>query len=139
MVTRGLGPFAAPFEPTSATVSRATASRSRKLDAQIVQQLASAYNTPIPLVTDSSILAAPFILASGREILPIGGYQGGIPSPTLARLQQLISNGEARMFLVPVTSDDPRIQWIHAHCSRYTQPASGEAATSTALYDCNSA
>jgi 4-amino-4-deoxy-L-arabinose transferase-like glycosyltransferase len=134
MVTRGLGPFAAPYEPASATISRAQARSTRIADEQVVDQLASTYNTPIPLATDSSILAAPFILATGSEVLPVGGFQGGIPEPTLARLQRYIAAGEVRAFVVPVHSDDPRIEWVHAHC---TLPGSeGAGAGPTALYLC---
>jgi hypothetical protein len=83
------------------------------------------------MATDSSILAAPYILATGREILPIGGFQGGIPAPRLAQLQQYIDSGQVRAMLVPRASDDPRIVWIRGHCSAPEQ--SGGA---TALYDC---
>ncbi len=138
MVTRGLGPFAAPYEPASATVSRASQRERMSVDAQAMEQASSQYQTPIALATDSSILAAPFILATGQEVLPIGGYQGGIPAPTLAQLQQRVSSGEVRAFLVPVVSEDPRIVWIHSHCKREAG-ASGESASATALYDCGEA
>jgi 4-amino-4-deoxy-L-arabinose transferase-like glycosyltransferase len=135
MVIRGLGPFAAPYEPSSATVSRAQAKRIRALDEQIVEQLSSTYNTPIPMATDSSILAAPYILATGREILPIGGFQGGIPAPTLAQLQQYIDSGQVRAMLVPRVSGDPRIVWIRTHCTAPAESTSGGGAQ-TALYNC---
>ena len=134
MVTRGLGPFAAPYEPASATISRAKARSSYGADEQVVDQLASTYNTPIPLATDSSILAAPFILATGAEVLPIGGFQGGVPSPTLARLQRYIAAGEVRALLVPVHSNDPRIEWVHAHCA--AQGTASSSSSPTALYVC---
>ena len=135
MVTRGLGPFAAPYEPASATISRAKARSADFADEQVVEQLASTYNTPIPLAADSSILAAPFILTTGAEVLPIGGFQGGIPSPTLARLQRYIAAGEVRAFLVPVLSDDPRVEWIHTHCA-LPQGSGGTGSAPTALYVC---
>jgi 4-amino-4-deoxy-L-arabinose transferase-like glycosyltransferase len=135
MVTRGLGPFAAPYEPTSATVSRGAAQRTRLLDRQVLEQLSSTYGTPIALATDSSILAAPFILATGKEVLPIGGFQGGIPAPSLTELQRRIAAGEVRAFLVPVASNDPRIAWIHGHCTPPTE-SQGSSSGPTALYDC---
>jgi 4-amino-4-deoxy-L-arabinose transferase-like glycosyltransferase len=134
IVTRGLGPFAAPYELASATVSRASAQRTRVLDKQVMEQLSATYGTPIALATDSSILAAPFILASGKEILPIGGFQGGIPSPSLTDLRRRIAAKEVRAFLVPVGSDDPRIAWIHSHCAPPAESARSSAPT--ALYDC---
>jgi 4-amino-4-deoxy-L-arabinose transferase-like glycosyltransferase len=135
MVIRGLGPFAAPYEPSSATVSRGEAARTRTLDEQIVEELSLTYGTPIPMATDSSILAAPYILATGREILPIGGFQGGIPAPTLIQLRRYIDSGQVRAFLLPRTSDDPRVVWIHTHCAAPAESASGGHGP-TALYDC---
>jgi 4-amino-4-deoxy-L-arabinose transferase-like glycosyltransferase len=137
MVVRGLGPFAAPYEPSSATVSRAEAARTRALDEQVVEELSSTYGTPMAMAVDSSILAAPYILATGREILPIGGFQGGIPSPSLAQLRRYIDSGQVRAFLVPRVSSDPRIVWIHAHCAPPpVSPSGGHGPT--ALYDCGS-
>ena len=135
MVVRGLGPFAAPYEPSSATVSRTVAKRTQLLDEQIVSELSSTYGTPIPMATDSSILAAPYILATGREILPIGGFQGGIPAPTLGQLRQDIDSGQVRAMLVPRASSDPRIVWIRAHCTAPAQSTS-EGGGQTVLYDC---
>jgi 4-amino-4-deoxy-L-arabinose transferase-like glycosyltransferase len=134
MVTRGLGPFAAPYEPASATVSRARAQRTRIADEQVMDQLASTYNTPITLAADSSILAAPFILTTGSEVLPIGGFQGGIPAPNLARLRRYVADNEVRAFLVPIHSDDPRIEWIHAHCAL---PPGSTGRSAIALYICD--
>ena len=87
------------------------------------------------MAVDSSILAAPYILATGREILPIGGFQGGIPSPSLAQLRRYVDSGQVRAFLVPRTSDDPRVVWVHAHCAPPPgSPSDGHGPT--ALYDC---
>jgi 4-amino-4-deoxy-L-arabinose transferase-like glycosyltransferase len=135
IVVRGLGPFAAPYEPSSASVSRAGAARARTLDEQVVEELSSTYETPMAMAVDSSILAAPYILATGREILPIGGFQGGIPSPTLAQLRRYIDSGQVRAFLLPRTSDDPRVVWVHAHCAPPPASPSGGHGP-TALYDC---
>jgi 4-amino-4-deoxy-L-arabinose transferase-like glycosyltransferase len=135
MAIRGLGPFAAPYEPASATISRSAARRTRILDEQVIQQLSETYETPIALAVDSSILAAPFILATGREVLPIGGFQGGIPAPSLSQLRRYIATDAVRAFLVPVHSSDPRVVWIHKHCSTPSE-ARSSADSPTALYDC---
>jgi 4-amino-4-deoxy-L-arabinose transferase-like glycosyltransferase len=137
MVTRGLGPFAAPYEPASATTSRASARRSRISAEQAIEQLSSTYGTPIALVTDSSILAAPFILATGQEVLPIGGYQGGAPAPSLTSLRHRIAAGEARAFLVPVVSEDPRVVWITTNCTPQGAQSARKRSATTELYDCD--
>lgn len=136
MVVRGLGPFAAPYEPASATISRSSERRSRIRSAQAIEQLTARYDTPIPLAVDSSILAAPFILATGKEVVPIGGYQGGAPAPSLSDLQDLITAGEVRAFVVPTVSSDPRITWITGHCTPVEGQNGHPTATSTALYEC---
>jgi len=136
MVVRGLGPFAAPYEPASATVSRASERQSRIRSALAIEQLTARYGTPIPLAVDSSILAAPFILATGKEIIPIGGYQGGAPAPSLSDLRHRITAGEVRAFIVPTISNDPRIIWIAAHCKPVERQNGRSAATSTELYEC---
>jgi hypothetical protein len=118
IVTRGLGPFAAPFEPASATESRAEAKLKDAASARTVERLASRYGTPIVFAIDTSQLAAPYILASGREILPIGGFEGGLPSPTLAQLRYYVSSGRLRAFLIPPASRDPRIVWVYRNCRR---------------------
>ncbi|MHB8241712.1 MAG: mannosyltransferase YkcB-related protein, partial [Solirubrobacteraceae bacterium] len=135
IVIRGLGPAAAPYEPSSATVSRATSQRTRVRSEEAIEQLTSAYTAPIPLATDSSLLAAPYILATGQEVLPIGGFQGGAPAPTLERMRRYISSGQVRAFLIPRTGADPRIAWIRAHCTPPAPTPAGEARP-TALYDC---
>ena len=137
MVTRGLGPFAAPFEPASATESRAAAKRTLALSARIVELVGESYPSPIAFAIDTSNLAAPYILATGSEILPIGGFEGGIPAPSLARLQQYIAAGELRAVFVPDKAKDSRLQWIYAHCKR-TESATG-GVVPLHLYDCEGA
>jgi hypothetical protein len=74
--------------------------------------------------TDTSGLAENYILYSGREVLPIGGYLGNVPAPTLATLRADISRGYVRGFVLPVSppGPDPRVRWIESHCIRQPQP-----------------
>ena len=69
---------------------------------------------------DTSGLAENYILYSGLEVLPIGGYLGNVPAPTLAALQSDINDGYVRFFVLPVSpsGSDPRVQWIEAQCPR---------------------
>jgi 4-amino-4-deoxy-L-arabinose transferase-like glycosyltransferase len=137
MVTRGLGPFAAPFEPASASESRAEAKRANALSARIVELIGAEYGTPIVFAIDTSELAAPYILATGSEILPIGGFEGGIPAPTVEQLQREASSGRLRAMLVPASSRDARLVWVYSHCSRTGLKTGGKAPL--VLYDCDSA
>jgi 4-amino-4-deoxy-L-arabinose transferase-like glycosyltransferase len=44
--------------------------------------------------------AAPYIVATGQEVMPMGGFSGTVPEPTLARVQELVRSGQLRFFLV---------------------------------------
>ena len=124
-VIGGLGPFDTPFE------SSKTAHNNQQLAAdapdltKAVQELE--LQTPpgdALFGTDTSGLAQSYILYSGREVLPIGGYLGNVPAPTLATLQADISRGYVRVFVLPVSppGPDPRVRWIESHCLRQPQP-----------------
>ena len=43
--------------------------------------------------------AASLQLASGQSVMAIGGFTGSDPSPTLARFQQLVANGQIHWFI----------------------------------------
>jgi hypothetical protein len=44
--------------------------------------------------------ASPYIIATGQEVLPMGGFSGSVPSPTLAAVKHLVSTGQLKFFLV---------------------------------------
>ena len=124
-VIRGLGPFDTPFEsPRTARNSHLLAAAAPILT-RAVQRLE--LETPpgdALFGTDTSGLAENYILYSGREVLPIGGYLGNVPAPTLATLRADISRGYVRGFVLPVSppGPDPRVRWIESHCTRQPRP-----------------
>jgi hypothetical protein len=123
-VIRGLGPFDTPFESSqTAHNSQALAAAGPALT-QAVQRLELQEPPGDALFgTDTSGLAQDYILYSGREVLPIGGYLGNGPAPTLATLQADIDNGYVQVFVLPVSPSgpDPRVQWIESHCTALPQ------------------
>jgi 4-amino-4-deoxy-L-arabinose transferase-like glycosyltransferase len=124
-VISGLGPFDTPFE-SSKTVH----------DNQILAANAPALTRSVQRIelqtlpgdalfgTDTSGLAQSYILYSGREVLPIGGFLGNVPSPTLATLQADISRSYVQVFVLPVSppGPDPRVRWIESHCTQEPTP-----------------
>ena len=44
--------------------------------------------------------AGQYILATGQEVMDIGGFSGSVPAPTLARVKELVSTGQLRFFEV---------------------------------------
>jgi 4-amino-4-deoxy-L-arabinose transferase-like glycosyltransferase len=134
MVTRGLGPFSVPYESASVVESRVQAARTNAQSARIVELIASTYETPYVFAIDTSELASAYILASGREILPIGGFEGGIPAPTVEQLRHYISSGQLAVLLLPTFSRDPRLVWVYSHCRRTKSSTGGKIPL--VLYDC---
>ena len=49
--------------------------------------------------TVSSLSAAGYQLATQRPVMPIGGFAGSDPSPTLPRFQELVRNGQIHWFI----------------------------------------
>lgn len=49
--------------------------------------------------TFGAMSAAPYITASGESVLPIGGFDGADPSPTLTQLKAWVASGELRYIL----------------------------------------
>jgi 4-amino-4-deoxy-L-arabinose transferase-like glycosyltransferase len=137
MVTRGLGPFAAPFEPTVAAESRAAVRQMDAVSARVVELIGARHGTPIVFGIDTSALAAPYILASGREILPIGGFEGGVPAPTVAQLRDYVESGRLSALLLPSASRDRRLVWVYQHCTRTGSKTGGRVPLT--LYDCSPA
>jgi 4-amino-4-deoxy-L-arabinose transferase-like glycosyltransferase len=123
-VIRGLGPFDTPFEPTAIAHNNQALAAAAPALTRVARRLE--FDTPPgdPLfAADTSGLAADYILYSGKEVLPIGGYLGNVPAPTLATLQSDVTRGYVRFFVLPVSppGPDPRVRWLESHC--YRQPA----------------
>ena len=126
-VVSGLGPFDTPFESSKIAHNNQLLAAAAPTITRRVQRLG--LQTPpgdALLGTDTSGLAQNFILYSGREVLPIGGYLGNVPAPTLAALQADISRGYVRVFVLPVSPSgpDPRVRWIESHCTEEPPPPS---------------
>jgi len=123
-VIRGLGPFDAPFESSRVATNNQVLAADAPALTKAVQRLDQATPAGDALFgTDTSGLAQGYILYSGREVLPIGGYLGNVPAPTLSALQADINRGYVRIFVLPVSPSgpDPRVQWLESHCTRAPQ------------------
>ena len=124
-VISGLGPFDTPFESAqTAHNNQALAAAAPAITRAVARLELQTLPSDALYGTDTSSLASSDILYSGREVLPIGGYLGNVPAPTLAALRADISRGYVRVFVLPVSppGPDPRVRWIESHCGREPQP-----------------
>ena len=52
------------------------------------------------MATTSWSTAAPYIAATGQMVMPMGGFSGSVPQPTLAAFQNLVHTGQVKFVLV---------------------------------------
>jgi 4-amino-4-deoxy-L-arabinose transferase-like glycosyltransferase len=120
LVSHQSGPFDTPFESLR---TAAILQSGQLIDAGAAQVMATFEQfrggARYVLATQTSLLAAGFIFVTGDEVLPIGGFTGAVPSPTLSRLEHLVDTNQLR-FVLATPSRDPRLAWIQAHCRNVT-------------------
>jgi hypothetical protein len=109
--------FDTPFEsPKLAAQIAGAPARLAQLEAGTVPQIQNLQGgAPDLLAAQSSYIAALFIYLTGEEALPIGGFDGTIPSPTLSQLEADVRSGQFHLVLALSTAD-PRMRWIAGHC-----------------------
>jgi 4-amino-4-deoxy-L-arabinose transferase-like glycosyltransferase len=91
----------------------------------------------------SPSIASSYILATGQEVMPMGGLGGTAPEPALSQVQQLVHSGQLRFFLLGATSPAPPpgsppqqvARWVGQHCAK--APARVYAGGSQTLYQCS--
>jgi hypothetical protein len=115
-----------------------TAQQQRLLDFVTAQGNGARYL----FATDSWSAAAPYVLATGAAVLPMGGFTGRVPAPTLESFRHLVDTGQLRYVLLsnggfsvlrllggsPDDTETGAIAgWVRAHCQ--SVPLEG-------LFDC---
>jgi 4-amino-4-deoxy-L-arabinose transferase-like glycosyltransferase len=73
------------------------------------------------MTVQSWLQASPYILATGQEVLPMGGFTGQALHPAPARIQQLVSSGQLRFFQLvggPLTGPEAYkiTSWVKKTC-----------------------
>ena len=136
MAADGLGPFDTPFESHAVDQGTRAFLDTIRPAADLMPTLEKGrYGAPDLMATQTSALASPFIYVSGLEVLPIGGYDGTGPSPTLAQLQTMIRKGQFHLVLLTQGATDPRLVWITRNC----QVLTNRAKTQFVAYFCGAA
>ncbi|GAA1536201.1 hypothetical protein GCM10009827_063310 [Dactylosporangium maewongense] len=86
--------------------------------------------------------AGPYMMATGRPYLPMGGFSGTVPQPTLTALRGMVDRGELRYVLLAEVTGPGRMSgattgiadWVRSAC---TEAPDGIAGTVTeVLYRC---
>ncbi|MBC3841571.1 glycosyltransferase family 39 protein [Streptacidiphilus sp. 4-A2] len=98
--------------------------------------------------TTSWSVASPYILATGAEVLPMGGFTDQVPSPTLPALRQTIASGRLRYVLLgeanPMSGPLPAntvasrtMAWVAQRCAQIPARAYGGGVQGQRLYRCD--
>jgi 4-amino-4-deoxy-L-arabinose transferase-like glycosyltransferase len=119
IVGQDRGAFDTPYEPAAeaAAVQLLFVQLPEQVRPLLPQLEKAQFGAPDLLAAQSSALAAVFIYDSGQEALPLGGFTGTIPSPTLARVQADVRMGQFHLVIVPARAHrGPVLRWIVAHC-----------------------
>ena len=89
---------------------------------------------PYLMATQTSAVAAPYIYATGQEVLPLGGFTGTQPSPTSATVRRLVAKSRFHLALVATPSASASAAFVTAHCLR-GPPAVGAAGVASGAED----
>ena len=127
VVSNSLGPFDTPFESAGAfAVARSLGDVSTRTEALLPPLETAKGLRPDLMATQTSAVAAPFIYDSGQEVVPIGGFTGTAPEPSLTSLRAMIARGDFHLVTQSPAVSDPRLVWVADHC--FAVPAGGAAA-----------
>jgi 4-amino-4-deoxy-L-arabinose transferase-like glycosyltransferase len=137
VVAKAFGPFDTPFEPAGpAAVARQLGSVAKDTIPLLPALENAAPGSSVLMATQTSAVAAPFIYDSGREVVPIGGFTGTIPEPSLAALEAMISRGEFHIVVQAPQVDDPRLVWVARHCLALPAAPAASGGLRFAVYYC---
>ena len=83
----------------------------------------AAYLVAVPAWTDASA----YILSANAPILPMGGFTGQVPFPTLRQFERLIGSGELRYVILghrdlvrshhATSTTGSVVRWVESHCA----------------------
>jgi len=116
VVATGLGPFDTPFQPVRVTDFLHSVFAPQPSPPGLADLEQVRHGAPALMAAQTSAVAAPFIYATGDEVLPLGGYTGIIPSPSAAQLAARISAGYFHLALIAKPGATAGTAYVAAHC-----------------------
>jgi 4-amino-4-deoxy-L-arabinose transferase-like glycosyltransferase len=140
VLTSGLGAFDTPFQPAAVTSLNHTIFAPEPSPPALRNLESSRVGNSYLMATQSSVVAAPYIFATGLEVLPLGGFTGTVSEPSPAALAAMVKAGKFHIALVASPGASPAAAWIAAHCLLVGQPTGPPSSVAHRLkiYYCNS-
>lgn len=116
VVAESLGPFNTPFEPPGVTAGTLAVFAPSSSPPGLALIARVRQGAPWLMAAQTSAVAAPFIYATGEEVLPLGGYTGVIPTPTAAEMQGYVAAGKFHLALVASPTASPSAAFVSSSC-----------------------
>jgi 4-amino-4-deoxy-L-arabinose transferase-like glycosyltransferase len=122
VVQARLSPFDSPYAPSSVNAHTQRVAATFPAEQRELTQLVS--DLPSDRAADvfeTSGTTGFYILATGHEFLPVGGFSGRVPAPSLPAFIRLVAQGRVERVTVttkPLTRA-PDLRWAATHCRRY--------------------
>ncbi len=143
-VASELGPFDSPYQPAALTARNAAADARSAVVAGGLKRAAAGVAPTVSVITSETSSGSSIpILDTGREFLPVGGFTGRVPSPTLPQFIDDVRRGRVAVVLAAVAprTRNPDMLWAIAHCRpvRYNGPDSHIAGRTMRFYACSPA
>jgi 4-amino-4-deoxy-L-arabinose transferase-like glycosyltransferase len=132
VVSNGLGPFDTPFQPVVVTAVLHSVFAPQSSPPGLADLEKLRHGAPALMAAQTSAVAAPFIYATGDEVLPLGGFTGVIPSPTDAQLRARIEAGFFHLALIAEPGATPGTAYVAAHCL-HVAPTRGKGASGSVV------
>ncbi len=135
VVAESLGAFDTPFQPEVVTtfVHSVFAPQPSPPDLATIESVRR--GAPYLMATQTSAVAAPYIYATGEEVLPLGGYTGTTPAPSVARTRSMLAQGLFHLALIAAPTATQSARFIAAHCLHVPKPGPA-AAPKLRVYYC---
>jgi 4-amino-4-deoxy-L-arabinose transferase-like glycosyltransferase len=125
VVVAGLGPFDTPYQsPQITSLSQGLPAYDRAVEWPLLVRFADAVPPSVAAdVFESSYFASDDIFATGHEFLPVGGFTGQVPAPSLPQFIHYVATGRvvAAVGAVAPRSHNPVIIWVIEHCAKQAE------------------
>jgi 4-amino-4-deoxy-L-arabinose transferase-like glycosyltransferase len=121
VLASGQGPFDTPYEPNLVTYLSQTRPARLRAEWPAIIRFADTFPADRAIdVFETSGSAGYDIMVTGHETLPVGGFTGRVPAPTVSQFARYVAEGRVTRALVAVSplSRNPVMRWITRHCPK---------------------
>jgi 4-amino-4-deoxy-L-arabinose transferase-like glycosyltransferase len=120
-VAADLGPFDTPYQAVALTNLLHHTAETSLVTAPARTRFAAGFPGFVaPESAETSAAVSFDILVTGREFLPVGGFTGRVPTPTLSQFIAEVRAGKIALVDVAVQplTTNPDLLWARTHCAR---------------------